>query len=101
MYHDTTQPSTLYSPVRIFLLHQQRSIWDEEKQLQGRYRVFNIDELQCAAAASVESKCCVSMTKLAKGGLSKVFRLIMDDGKTVPACIPISNSEPFIPPLPK
>ena len=52
-----------------------RWLWDEEKQLQERYRVFNVNELRSAAAASAESECCVSITKLAEGGFNKVFRL--------------------------
>ncbi|RMD39278.1 hypothetical protein DV735_g5850, partial [Chaetothyriales sp. CBS 134920] len=71
-----------------------RWIWDEEQQLQDRYKVFNVAELQTAAAKSVGSARCVSMIKLAEGGYNKVFRLIMDDGKTVIARIPNPNAGP-------
>lgn len=71
-----------------------RWLWNEEQQLRDRYRVFNPVALQSLAAESVGSKRCVSMQKLAEGGYSKVFRLLMDDGKTVIARIPNPNAGP-------
>ncbi|OJJ51154.1 hypothetical protein ASPZODRAFT_327067 [Penicilliopsis zonata CBS 506.65] len=71
-----------------------RWLWDEEKQLQDRYRVFDVAELQMSAAKAAGSEVCISMTKLAEGGFNKVFRLLMNDGKTVLARIPNPNSGP-------
>lgn len=65
-----------------------RWVWDEERQLRDRYKAFNVSELQKIATKAVRSNRCNSMTKLAEGGYNKVFRLHMDDGKTVLARIP-------------
>ena len=71
-----------------------RWLWDEEHQLRDRYRAFNVGELQSSAAKAIGSDDCVSMTKLAEGGYNKVFRLLMNDGKTVLARIPNPNAGP-------
>jgi hypothetical protein len=69
-------------------------VWDEEQQFQDRYKIFNVPELQNVAAKAVGSDSCVSMIKLAEGGYNKVFRLLMDDGKTVIVRIPNPNAGP-------
>ncbi|TGJ79034.1 hypothetical protein E0Z10_g9732 [Xylaria hypoxylon] len=69
-----------------------RWLWDEEAQLRERYRLFNVQELQAAAAKSVGAEKCVDMIKLAEGGFNKVFRLVMANGKAVIALIPNSNT---------
>lgn len=71
-----------------------RWVWDEERQIQDRYKVFDISELQNVAAKAMKSNRCVSIIKLAEGGYNKVFRLHMDDGKTVLARIPNPNAGP-------
>ncbi|KAJ5156966.1 uncharacterized protein N7482_008066 [Penicillium canariense] len=71
-----------------------RWLWDEEQQLQNRYKTFNVAELQALAAKAIGSDGCVSIIKLAEGGYNKVFRLIMTDGKTVLARIPNPNAGP-------
>ena len=71
-----------------------RWLWNEEKQLQDRYKRFNVPELQNIAVKSVGAQTCVSMIKLAEGGSNKVFRLIMDDGSIVIARIPYPNPGP-------
>lgn len=71
-----------------------RWLWDEEQQLRDRYRAFDVTELQILAAKAVDSDNCVSMTKLAEGGYNKVFRLLMNDEKTVLARIPNLNAGP-------
>lgn len=71
-----------------------RWLWDEEQQLQDRYKAFNVAELQSLAVKVVGSTGCVSMTKFAEGGYNKVFRLTMDDGKQVLARIPNPNAGP-------
>ncbi|KAJ5587245.1 uncharacterized protein N7459_003010, partial [Penicillium hispanicum] len=71
-----------------------RWLWDEEQQLRDRYKAFNVAELQSLAAKAIRSGNCVSMTKLAEGGYNKVFRLLMNDGKTVLARIPNPNAGP-------
>ena len=71
-----------------------RWVWDEEQQLRDRYKEFDVYELQNVAPKAIKSKRCISMTKLAEGGHNKVFRLHMDDGKSVLARIPNSNAGP-------
>ncbi|KAI0104819.1 kinase-like domain-containing protein [Nemania sp. FL0031] len=69
-----------------------RWLWDEEARLRERYRRFNVQELQAAAAKSVGAEKCVDMIKLAEGGFNKVFRLVMENGKAVIARIPNPNT---------
>ncbi|KAL2067763.1 hypothetical protein VTL71DRAFT_15859 [Oculimacula yallundae] len=71
-----------------------RWLWDEEKQLQERYRKFNIEELKRIGAESIGAKFCVSITKLDEGGYNKVFKLIMDNGAVAIARIPCPNAGP-------
>jgi len=71
-----------------------RWLWDEELQLQERYKRFNVPELKRIAARSIGAQACVSMTKLAEGGFNKVFRLVMDDGSIVIARVPNPNTGP-------
>ena len=71
-----------------------RWLWDEQKQLQQRYKKFNVHELIHVATRSVGAQKCVSITKLAEGGFNKVFRLVMDDKKVVIARIPNPNAGP-------
>lgn len=71
-----------------------RWVWDEERQLQDRYKAFDVSELQKVATKAMKSRRCVSIIKLAEGGYNKVFRLHMDDGKTVLARIPNPNAGP-------
>src|SRR5271156_1369679 len=71
-----------------------RWLWDEQQQFRDRYHVFNVAELQRAAAKSVGSKSCVSMTKLAEGQYNKDFRLVMNNGKVVIARLPNPNAGP-------
>ena len=46
------------------------------------------------AAKSVDSRLCIRMEKLAEGAYNKVFKLTMDDEKTVVARIPNPNAGP-------
>lgn len=71
-----------------------RWVWDEERQLEARYRRFNVHELQKIAAKSVSAASCVHMEKLAEGASNKVFRLTMNDHQTVIARIPNPNAGP-------
>lgn len=71
-----------------------RWLWDEQQQLRDRYQVFNVAELQNVATKAMGSHSCVSMTKLAEGGFNKVFRLIMNDGRTILARIRNPNAGP-------
>ncbi|KAF3491213.1 uncharacterized protein GIQ15_00730 [Arthroderma uncinatum] len=66
-----------------------RWLWDEEAQLQKRYKRFNVPELKRIAAQSVGAKSCTSITKHAQGSWNKVFELTMDNGVTVIARLPI------------
>lgn len=71
-----------------------RWLWDEEQHLHGRYKAFNVTELQNLAAKAIGADRCVSITKLAEGGFNKVFRLLMHGGKSVLARIPNPNAGP-------
>lgn len=70
-----------------------RWLWGEQKQLQDRHRPFNVSALQEIVAQALGSKC-NSMTKLSEGGSNKVFRLVMENGKSVIARIPNPNAGP-------
>jgi hypothetical protein len=69
-----------------------RWLWDEPLRLQERYKEFDIAALQTIAAASVGARDCISMVKLAEGGFNKIFRLVMNDGRTVIARVPNPNT---------
>lgn len=71
-----------------------RWLWNEEQQLQDRYRAFNVEALQRVAARCVGSTACISMLKLGEGSFNKVFRLQMNDNKTVIARVPNPNAGP-------
>ena len=73
-----------------------RWLWDEDTQLQERYKRFIVPELKKVAAKSVGAQDCVSISKLAEGGFNKVFRLTMNDGTIVIARIPNPNAGPPI-----
>lgn len=97
--HTTTSPherTTLEEPdfEHLFCYTSGRWLWDEEQQLQDRYKAFDVSQLQALAAQAVGSDGCVSISKLAEGGFNKVLRLLMNDGKTVLARIPKPNAGP-------
>ena len=71
-----------------------RWLWDEEEQLLARYKKFNVQELQHAAAESVGALKCIEMVKLAEGSFNKVFRLVMDNGKVAIVRVPNPNAGP-------
>src|SRR2546423_4628679 len=73
-----------------------RWLWNEEKQLQDRYKRFNVPELKNIAARSIGAQACVSMIKIAEGGFNKVFRLVMNNGSVVIARIPNPNAGPAL-----
>lgn len=59
--------------------------------MQERYRKFDVSALKALAADSVGAQRCVSMRKMAEGGSNRIFRLTMDNQKTVIARIPYPN----------
>ena len=71
-----------------------RWLWDEEEQLRRRYRSFNVPELQKVAAESVGSKSCMTITKVLDSYHNKIFRLVMEDKKTVTVRMPSPNAGP-------
>jgi hypothetical protein len=81
-------------PEEIFHYNSGRWLWDEDNQLQERYRQFNVQALQHVAAQSVGAESCVSITKLAEGGFNKVFRLVTNNGSVAIARIPNPNAGP-------
>lgn len=78
----------------LFCYTSGRWLWDEEEQLLDRYKAFNVSQLQTLAAQAIGSERCESIIKLAEGGFNKVFRLEMNDGKTLLARIPNPNAGP-------
>ncbi|KAK2882676.1 hypothetical protein FQN49_000108 [Arthroderma sp. PD_2] len=66
-----------------------RWLWDEEAQLQKRYKWFNVPELKRIAAQAVGANSCISITKFPQGTWNKVLELTMDNGVTVSARLPI------------
>ncbi|KAJ5226519.1 hypothetical protein N7468_007744 [Penicillium chermesinum] len=79
---------------RFFHYTSGRWLWDEEQQLRDRYKAFDVSQLQTLTAHAVGSGSCESISKLAEGGFNKVFRLKMNDGKSVLARIPNLNAGP-------
>lgn len=59
--------------------------------MQERYRKFDVSALKALAADSVGAQRCASMRKMAEGGSNRIFRLTMDNQKTVIARIPYPN----------
>ena len=88
--------SSPYKPqyAEFFRYTSGRWLWDEDQQLEERFRVFNVPELQRVAAESVGAATCTEMTKLGEGGFNKVFLLKLDNGSTVIARIPNPNAGP-------
>jgi hypothetical protein len=89
---NTSQSTSPYED--LFRYTSGRWLWGEESNLRERYVSFNIHELKCIATQSFAAKSCVSITKLAEVGCSKVFRLVMDNGYTAIARIPHPNAGP-------
>ncbi|KAL4894696.1 hypothetical protein BDV59DRAFT_212029 [Aspergillus ambiguus] len=79
---------------QLFRYTSGRWLWDKEQQLQGRYKTFNVPQLQTPIAQVIGSKGCDSITKLAERDFDKVFRLSMDDRKIILARIPNLNAGP-------
>ncbi|KAL2867762.1 uncharacterized protein BJX67DRAFT_387645 [Aspergillus lucknowensis] len=82
------------NPQDFFRYTSGRWVWDESKQLQERYREFNILELQQIAMQHVSYRSCVMMEKLGEGSYNKSFKLTMGNGKIVIARIPNPNAGP-------
>lgn len=71
-----------------------RWLWNEEAEIRNRYRYFNVDELKRAACRALDSSSCTSLEKIGEGGFNKVYRLVMQDGRTAIARIPHPNAGP-------
>lgn len=65
-----------------------RWLWDEESQFLQRRTEFNIDALKRVAARCLRADHCVSISKIAQGGFNRVFRLVMDNQRTLIAKFP-------------
>ena len=68
--------------------------YNEDQRLREVYKRFNVDELKRKAAACLDHGSCVSVSKLAEGGASKVFLLCMEDGFEAIAKIPTPIASP-------
>ena len=85
-------PST--SP--LFRYTSGRWLWNEQAQLEARYRRFDVAKLQQAACEALDAKFCLSIEKIGEGNFNKAYRLIMEDGRKVIAKIPHPNAGPPI-----
>lgn len=73
-----------------------RWLWNEQEQLQARYRRFDVPSLQQAACQAVGAKQCISFEKIGEGNYNKAYRLEMDDGQKAIAKIPHPNAGPRV-----
>lgn len=71
-----------------------RWLWNEQKQLDMRYRRFNVESLKKVACEALDSTECISHEKIGEGNYNKAFRLVMQDGRYVIARIPSPNAGP-------
>ncbi|RMD39186.1 hypothetical protein DV735_g5946, partial [Chaetothyriales sp. CBS 134920] len=71
-----------------------RWLWNQQEQLEARYRCFNIPGLEQAACRAIGAKQCTSLEKIGEGNYNKAYRLVMDDGRSVIAKIPHPNAGP-------
>ncbi|KAL3456589.1 hypothetical protein BJX64DRAFT_38537 [Aspergillus heterothallicus] len=81
-------------PRDLFKYTSGRWLWDEEERLEKRYRVFNIRELQNAAAEAASSGPCIKLEKMHEDLNDKTFKLTMADGRKLIARIPYRNVGP-------
>ena len=68
--------------------------YNEDQRLREVYKRFNVDELKRKAVGCLDHGSCVSISKLAEGGASKVFLLCMEDGFEAIAKIPTPIAGP-------
>ncbi|KAF2010202.1 phosphotransferase enzyme family protein [Aaosphaeria arxii CBS 175.79] len=78
----------------LFFYTSGRWLWNEDKQLQERFRYFLVPELQEAGRHAVGASRCLAITKIGEGNLNKAYRLEMDDGQIVVGKIPHPNAGP-------
>lgn len=72
-----------------------RWLWDEQARLDERYKAFDVQALKDVAIKASGARKCRSITKIAEGRFSKVFRLIMDNGSVAIARIPMPVAGPL------
>ncbi|KAF2235077.1 hypothetical protein EV356DRAFT_523458 [Viridothelium virens] len=67
---------------------------DERKQLDARYRRFDVAGLQRVACQAIGANRCNSLEKVGEGNYNKAYRLAMENGQRVIAKIPHPNAGP-------
>lgn len=80
----------------LFCYTRGRWLWNERKQLEARYRSFDVPSLQRAACQAVGADKCIAFAKIGEGNYNKAYRLEMEDGRKVIAKIPHPNAGPPI-----
>ena len=77
----------------LFSYKAQRWLWNEQEQLQCRYRKFNLKALICIVEeAAGQDASCVDFTKLPEGNFNKTFLATMQDGRQIIARLPNPNA---------
>jgi hypothetical protein len=64
---------------RLFTYASGRWLWNEKKQLDARYRHFNLSSLKKLACEVLGSTGCISLEKVGEGNYNKAFRLVMQN----------------------
>ena len=79
---------------KLFNYTSGRYLYNEKLRLAERHVHFDVPALQDIAAKCVGRRSVTRMEKLAEGGFSRVFLLIIDDGFEVIAKLPCSHTVP-------
>lgn len=69
-----------------------RWLWNEKNQLARRYVKFDLPGLLQVSAQAMGARSCVKVEKLPEGNFSKVFLIVMDDGRELIAKLPNPNA---------
>ncbi|UPX10411.1 Phosphotransferase enzyme [Ascochyta rabiei] len=80
----------------LFCYTSGRWLWNERKQLEARYRYFDVPSLQKTACQALGTERCISFKKIGEGNYNKAYRLEMDNGQKVIAKVPHPNAGPQV-----
>lgn len=69
-----------------------RWLWNEKQQLARRYVEFNLPGLIQVSTQAIGARSVARIEKLPEGNFSKVFLVIMDDGRELIAKLPNPNA---------
>ncbi|KAF1951434.1 hypothetical protein CC80DRAFT_519375 [Byssothecium circinans] len=91
----SSKPSQTH-PDSLFTYTSGLWLWNEKKQLDERYRRFNVPKLEEAACRATGSTRCLSLEKIGEGNFNKAYRLVMEGGQKVVAKVPHPNAGPAV-----